>query len=84
MQTSSEPGDRAAVVPVRTVPPPESGGLLFLEEALRQRRSVRAFTGQPLSDRDISQLLWAAQGVTHGGVHATSVWRGHSRRLAAS
>jgi SagB-type dehydrogenase family enzyme len=35
-----------------------------LEETLASRRSVRAFTGESLSDDEISQLLWAAQGVT--------------------
>jgi SagB-type dehydrogenase family enzyme len=30
-----------------------------------RRRSVRALTGAPLSDAENSQLLWAAQGITH-------------------
>ena len=32
--------------------------------ALRRRRSVREFAARPLSDGEVGQLLWAAQGVT--------------------
>jgi SagB-type dehydrogenase family enzyme len=35
-----------------------------LEETLASRRSVREFTKEPLTDAEISQLFWAAQGVT--------------------
>ncbi len=35
-----------------------------LEVALRRRRSVRELAAQPLTDAEIGQLLWAAQGVT--------------------
>ncbi len=47
------------------LPPPQRSGHMSLEEALARRRSVREFTSKPLSDRQISQLLWAAQGITH-------------------
>jgi SagB-type dehydrogenase family enzyme len=46
------------------LPRPERTGALSLEEALARRRSVREFGGRPLTDREISQLLWAAQGLT--------------------
>ncbi len=59
MQTKS---DSAEVV---QLPAPEEKGRLTLEEALARRRSVREFTGEPLTLRELSQLLWAAQGVTH-------------------
>jgi SagB-type dehydrogenase family enzyme len=39
---------------------------MSLEEALARRRSVREFTHEALSERELSQLLWAAQGITHG------------------
>jgi len=51
----------------RTVelPPPAHDGDLSVERALQARRSVRDFDGEPLSEREVGQLLWAAQGVTH-------------------
>jgi len=36
-----------------------------LEQALARRRSVREFTAQALSEPELSQLLWSAQGITH-------------------
>jgi SagB-type dehydrogenase family enzyme len=47
------------------LPPPEQKGKMSLEEALTRRRSVREFTPEPLTERELSQLLWAAQGITH-------------------
>jgi SagB-type dehydrogenase family enzyme len=38
---------------------------MSLEEALARRRSVREFTRETLTERELSQLLWAAQGITH-------------------
>jgi SagB-type dehydrogenase family enzyme len=37
-----------------------------LEETLQRRRSIRRFQNRPLSELQVSQLLWAAQGVTRG------------------
>ncbi len=47
------------------LPSPRLRGDRSLEETLTARRSVRAFANTPLTDEEISQLLWAAQGVTH-------------------
>lgn len=47
------------------LPPPARSGHMSLEEALARRRSVREFSDEPLSDQEVSQLLWAAQGITH-------------------
>ncbi len=49
--------------PKIVLPPPKAAGLPF-EQALRRRRSVRAFRPEPLRLREMSQLLFAAQGVT--------------------
>jgi len=51
--------------PIVQLPPPEQKGRMSLEEALARRRSVRQFTREALSQRELSQLLWAAQGITH-------------------
>jgi SagB-type dehydrogenase family enzyme len=41
-----------------------------VEEALFNRRSVREFGDGPLTIREVSQLLWAAQGTTGTGITA--------------
>jgi SagB-type dehydrogenase family enzyme len=46
------------------LPSPETTGPMSVEEAIAQRRSVRNYTDEPLSLQDLSQLLWAAQGIT--------------------
>lgn len=48
------------------LPEPERKGDLSLEAALDQRRSIRELSTTELSLQQISQLLWAAQGITHG------------------
>jgi len=47
------------------LPEPHLDGELSVERALAQRRSVREFEREPLPLAAASQLLWAAQGVTH-------------------
>ncbi len=47
------------------LPSPARSGRMSLEEALARRRSVREFSNKPLSNQQLSQLLWAAQGITH-------------------
>jgi SagB-type dehydrogenase family enzyme len=47
------------------LPRPSRQGERSLEETLATRRSVREFADRPLTNAEISQLLWAAQGITH-------------------
>ena len=54
-------------LPVRrsySVSSPQRGGLVSLEEVLARRRSEREFSNQAVTEAEISQLLWAAQGIT--------------------
>ena len=44
------------------LPPPNHKGKVSLEEAISRRRSVRRFTAEPISQQQLSQLLWAVQG----------------------
>jgi len=44
--------------------PAETGGDMSVEQAIGSRRSLRHYSGS-LELADVSQLLWAAQGVTH-------------------
>lgn len=46
------------------LPSPERTDGAGLDEVLGRRRSVRAFTPEPLDEDTIAHLLWAAQGVT--------------------
>lgn len=46
------------------LPGPKYSSVTSVEEALSKRRSVRDFSDRPLSVTDVSQLLWAAQGIT--------------------
>jgi len=53
------------------LPSPDTQGKMTLEKAMAGRRSVREFTGARLSQQQISQLCWAAQGVTDDKGHRT-------------
>jgi SagB-type dehydrogenase family enzyme len=54
----------AAVDEQVSLPTPSAHGGMPLQEAIARRRSVRAFAADPLELGTISQLLWAAQGLT--------------------
>ncbi len=45
------------------LPEPKTSGPVSLEAALQSRCSTRDFTSQELDPSEISQLLWAAQGI---------------------
>ena len=53
------------------LPEPSYDSEVSLEQSLLNRRSIRSYTGEPLTLQEVSQLLWAAQGLTDpGGLRA--------------
>lgn len=66
---NSEPANRdtgnlADTEQVIALPEPVLQGSMSLEETLLNRRSVRQFEDTPLTEAQIGQLLWSAQGIT--------------------
>ena len=51
---------------------PENTGNMTVENAMKGRRSVRNFRNQPLTLKEITQLLWAAQGITSENGYRTA------------
>jgi len=47
-----------------TLPNPSTSGGMAVAEAIAKRRSIRNFAGEPLTLEEVSQLAWAAQGIT--------------------
>ncbi len=47
------------------LPSPSQKGSVSLEEAIARRRSIRDFTPEPISQSQLSQILWAAGGITN-------------------
>jgi len=58
------------------LPPPRTKGEVSLERCLFKRRSVRSFKNAALPLTDLSQLLWAAQGITAEGYLRTALSAG--------
>ncbi|TVP69631.1 MAG: SagB/ThcOx family dehydrogenase [Nitriliruptor sp.] len=56
--------DATPSAPPRPLPDPMPTEPGSLEEAIAERRSVRELVDRPLSDAQIGQLLWSAQGIT--------------------
>ncbi len=54
------------------LPKPKKRGTISVEEALEDRRSRRSFSEKSLTLRQVSQLLWAAQGITDTGQMRTA------------
>ena len=65
------PAAKPAASPPKTelkevaLPAPEVKGTVSVQEALLRRRSVREFSTRALTEVEVGQLLWAAQGITN-------------------
>lgn len=46
------------------LPPPSTSGGMSFTKAMADRRSVRSFSSKPVTQEQMSQLCWAAQGIT--------------------
>ena len=47
-----------------SLPKPSLDGKVSVEKAIKERRTIRDFKDRPLPFTHLSQLLWAAQGIT--------------------
>ncbi|MEJ2361620.1 MAG: SagB/ThcOx family dehydrogenase [Gammaproteobacteria bacterium] len=54
------------------LPAPGLSGQQSLEALLQRRHSVREYSDQALTLAQLGQLLWAAQGITHGSGYRTA------------
>jgi len=55
---------RARLGEMIALPQPRQKGSMSVEESIARRRSIREFDPARLELREISQLLWSAQGIT--------------------
>ncbi len=65
IEISEKPAERIIDGDTIYLPKPRFRGPISLEEALSTRRSIRDYRQEPLSIEELSQILWAAYGVTY-------------------
>ena len=64
VSSSANGQDKTTQAATIKLPPPRLTSSTSVEEAISKRRSVRQYKDSSLSLSELSQLLWAAQGVT--------------------
>ena len=52
------------IISITSLPSPVLTGNISVEEAIQNRRSVRTFSNESITIGNLSQILWAAQGIT--------------------
>jgi SagB-type dehydrogenase family enzyme len=65
--------------PVIELPAPRFDGAVSVEAALKNRRSIRSYLETPMTLAEVSQLLWAAYGITQTRENAPAFIRGGLR-----
>ncbi len=60
------------------LPQPEKFSKISIEEVLLERRSIREYKDESLTLKEVSQILWAAQGMTE------SIWGGRTAPSAGA
>ncbi len=71
--TNSTYNPNRYVINVTYLPSPVLSGNTSVETAIENRRSVRSYSNESLNLTDVSQLLWAAQGITNNTSNLRSV-----------
>lgn len=54
---------------VRKLPLPDKSGEVTLMEAISRRQTTREFSAKKIDDQTLSDILFAAWGITHNGKH---------------
>lgn len=68
--------DMHEVLETIDLPEPRYDGVVSVERALMERRSVRRYSGEALTLADCSQVLWAAYGITYTSPDMPAFLRG--------
>ena len=66
-QPATTPTPSQEQAEVINLPEPQYDSDVSIEQSLLNRRSIRSYSGQSLTLQELSQLLWAAQGITDPG-----------------
>ncbi|MEN6292906.1 MAG: SagB/ThcOx family dehydrogenase [Methanobacterium sp.] len=72
-QPATTSNSQRTVISTINLPSPILEGNVSVEQAIQNRRSVRHYTNQSITLQDVSQLMWAAQGITDKANNLRSV-----------
>jgi SagB-type dehydrogenase family enzyme len=64
IQLNKTQNQSRVVLETINLPAAEVSNGISVDQAIQNRRSVRSFSTTPLTLKDVSQLLWASQGIT--------------------